>query len=239
MKKILVSVLALLLAFSVCLTTACGGANSEEAKAVIDLINKIPDDITGYSAGYIELAEKAYADLSDEDKAQVSNYATLQSARSEYDSKYVSILSMSDLSLITDYSYWFNDGSEPTFSLVEDPEGKYGMLLKITQLGSGAIVLKYRTDAIFLEHCTEVVFTALNGSGTQAGLDTKASGKFTGSENVFGASGLWLTVRKDASTYAAIKDDNKTPKKGEGQFGIWSTVSNGTYFIAGIYAVKA
>ena len=39
------------------------------------------------------------------------------------------MFSFSDL--IEDYSYWYVNGSEPTFSQMQDPEGKYGILLKI------------------------------------------------------------------------------------------------------------
>ena len=133
LKKIIVFVLALVSACTCSLAIGCGGPSvSEKAQAVIDQINALPTEITGYSAGHIELAEKAYDALSAQDKEQVSNYSALQAARSEYDSKYVSILSMADLELIEDYSYWYVNGSDPYFSLIDDPEGKYGKILKIT-----------------------------------------------------------------------------------------------------------
>ncbi len=243
LKKIFVFVLAIVTLSSVCFATACGGSGEDEkptppqnVQAVIDLIDAIPNEINGYSAGNIEVAEKAYGELTDEEKAQVSNYIDMVSARESYDQKYISVLSMTDLELFSDYSYWFSNSTDIELSLYDEPT--YGKLLKIVQKEkSGTIVLKYRTDAIDLSGCTKIVFTILNGSGVQASFDVKASGEFTGIDVSLGV-GSWLVVEKDASTYKGINDDNGSPKEGEGQFGIWYA-AQGVYYLAGIYAEKA
>jgi len=142
--------------------------------------------------------------------------------------------------LIEDFSNWFaGDKTDAEFTFVEDPEGKYGTLLRLEQRSTekGALVIKYRTDAIDLSGCTKIVFTVLNGSGDYSSIDVKASGTFTGSDVMLG-TGKWLVVEKDASTYQGIKQDSKTPKAGEGQLGIWRA-NQGYYFLTGIYAVKA
>ena len=54
---------------------------TEAAQAVIDLIEQIPDEITLECEELIVKAENAYAELSEEEKAQVSNYKDLEESR--------------------------------------------------------------------------------------------------------------------------------------------------------------
>lgn len=86
MKKALVLMLALVF---VLLLAACG--KSEEGKAieqavtnVESLINKIGTVTTG-SGNAIKEAEKAYNNLSSDEKAKVLNYEALQKAKNDYE----------------------------------------------------------------------------------------------------------------------------------------------------------
>lgn len=78
MKKILFLVLTL----SLCLALCACGSNVNNLKEQIEALN---GNITLDSGPFIEAAEAAYDALSDAEKQEVTNYAVLVSARSQFD----------------------------------------------------------------------------------------------------------------------------------------------------------
>lgn len=78
-KRILAILIACVMALSL---TGCGKtAAVKETERLIDAIGTV----TAESVGAVEAAEAAYSALSDEEKNDVKNYSTLESARSELD----------------------------------------------------------------------------------------------------------------------------------------------------------